>query len=107
MIHVTVRGSRSSVPKLLDSALDAQLRGACSAGDAGGGDALRPYLALGSAARRAREAVARLIKDAPNRSDVQVQVTADQDPAGGWSATVYVGVIPPAAAAPAGRGRKR
>lgn len=43
---------------------------------------------------RGREAVARIIQEAAAGSEVHVQMTADADPLGGWSASVLVNVIP-------------
>jgi len=43
---------------------------------------------------RGREAVGRYVAEAPAGSEVHVQITADQDAVGGWSATVLVNVTP-------------
>ena len=100
MISATVRGARTRIPKLLEGALDERLAGVSMA-------AANPVVeaCLRAAASRAHESVVRLIKDAPNGSDIQVQVTADRDPVGGWSATVFVSVNPPATKA--GKGTSR
>lgn len=83
MIQVSVRARKGAMAAAFRRAAD---QAAASAEQDPARDAKAAILI------RAREAVSRYLQAAPAGSQVNVQATVDQDPRGGWSATLLVSV---------------